>query len=155
MNPTPFDIFVLPFTVGMSLLFAYLILKYASWIWYFDRDDKLRILRGLFSLKSLKAAKEIFLESLVHRKMFLVNRRLGYMHFSLAFGWFLLIVIGAFEAHIYMGGAAPFYFFLPFYKIYEEDRAGMAYAWHTYTFCLYFLSVVSVWFLLKERRVSQ
>ena len=115
MNPTPFDIFVLPFTVGMSLLFAYLILKYASWIWYFDRDDKLRILRGLFSLKSLKAVKEIFLESLVHRKMFLVNRRLGYMHFSLAFGWFLLIVIGAFEAHIYMGGAAPFYFPIFFY----------------------------------------
>jgi len=123
MNPTPFDIFVLPFTVGMSLLFAYLILKYASWIWYFDRDDKLRILRGLFSLKSLKAAKEIFLESLVHRKMFLVNRRLGYMHFSLAFGWFLLIVIGAFEAHIYMGGAAPFYFPIFFVYFVPDDES--------------------------------
>ena len=123
MNPTPFDIFVLPFTVGMSLLFAYLILKYASWIWYFDRDDKLRILRGLFSLKSLKAVKEIFLESLVHRKMFLVNRRLGYMHFSLAFGWFLLIVIGAFEAHIYMGGAAPFYFPIFFVYFVPDDES--------------------------------
>jgi len=107
----------------MSLLFAYLILKYASWIWYFDRDDKLRILRGLFSLKSLKAAKEIFLESLVHRKMFLVNRRLGYMHFSLAFGWFLLIVIGAFEAHIYMGGAAPFYFPIFFVYFVPDDES--------------------------------
>jgi len=47
-------------------------------------------------------------------------------------------------------GAAPFYFFLPFYKMYEEDRAGMAYAWHTYVFCLYFMSVVASWFLLKE-----
>ena len=47
-------------------------------------------------------------------------------------------------------GAAPFYFFLPFYKMYEEDRAGMAYAWHTYTFCVYFLGVIASWFLLKE-----
>lgn len=103
----------------MSLLFAYLILKYASWIWYFDRDDKLRILRGLFSIKTLKAIKEIFLESLLHHRIFLVNKRLGYMHMSLAFGWFLLIVIGDIEARVYMHGSAPFYmpiffqFFVP------------------------------------------
>ena len=47
-------------------------------------------------------------------------------------------------------GAAPFYFFFPLYKNFEEDRAGMAYAWHTYTFCLYFLGVIASWFLLKE-----
>lgn len=122
MSQTPFDIFVLPFTIGMSLLFAYLILKYASWIWYFDRDDQKKILRGLFSFKSLKAIKEIFLESLIHRKMFLVNRRLGYMHMSLAFGWFLLIVIGALEGHIYMGGSAPFYFPIFFVYFVPEDE---------------------------------
>lgn len=127
MNQTPFDIFVLPFTIGMSLLFAYLILKYSSWVWYFDRDDKLKILRGLFSIKSLKAIKEIFLESLIHRKMFLVNRRLGYMHMSLAFGWFLLIVIGALEGHIYMGGSAPFYFPI-FFVYFVPDDEGFFFA---------------------------
>lgn len=122
MNQTPFDIFVLPFTIGMSLLLVYLLLKYLGWFWYFDRDDKLKILRGLFSVKSLKAMKEIFLESLIHRKMFLVNRRLGYMHMSLAFGWFLLIVIGALEGHIYMGGSAPFYFPIFFVYFVPEDE---------------------------------
>jgi len=118
----PFDIFVLPFTIGMSLLLAYLVLKYARWIWYFDRDDKLKILRGLFSFKSLKAIKEIFLESLIHHRIFLVNKRLGYMHMSLAFGWFLLILIGAIEGHTYMGGAAPFYFPIFFVYFVPEDE---------------------------------
>lgn len=119
MNPTPFDIFVLPFTLGISILLAYLALKYARWIWYFDRDDQKLILRGLFSLKTLKAVKEILLESLLHHRIFLVNKRLGYMHMSLAFGWFLLIVIGDIEARVYMHGSAPFYmpiffqFFVP------------------------------------------
>lgn len=98
---------------------AYLALKYARWIWYFDRDDQKLILRGLFSLKTLKAVKEILLESLLHHRIFLVNKRLGYMHMSLAFGWFLLIVIGDIEARVYMHGSAPFYmpiffqFFVP------------------------------------------
>ena len=45
--------------------------------------------------------KEIFLESLIHRKILKSNIRLGYMHMSLAFGWFLLILFGTIEADIF------------------------------------------------------
>lgn len=121
MTQMPFDIFVLPFTLGMSLLLAYLLLKYAHWVWLLPTSDKLRILKGFFSLKSLRACGEIFMESLLHRKIFRVDKRLGFMHMSLAFGWFLLIVIGAIEAHTYAGGSAPFYFpiFFRFFVPYE------------------------------------
>lgn len=131
MNPIPFDIFVLPFTIGMSLLFVYLILKYASWFWYFDKDDKLKIFRGLFSFKTFKAIKEIFLESLLHHKIFLVNKRLGYMHMSLAFGWFLLIVIGDIEARVYMGGSTPFYMPI-FFQFFVPNDEGFPFA-HGFT----------------------
>ncbi len=127
MNPTPFDIFVLPFTLGMSILLAYLALKYTRWIWYFDRDDQKLILRGLFSIKTLKAIKEIFLESLLHHKIFLVNKRLGYMHMSLAFGWFLLIVIGDIEARVYMHGSAPFYMPI-FFQFFVPDDESFPFA---------------------------
>jgi Fe-S oxidoreductase len=45
--------------------------------------------------------KEIFMESLLHRKILKSNFRLGYMHMSLAFGWFLLILFGTLEADIF------------------------------------------------------
>ncbi|NSW95293.1 MAG: 4Fe-4S dicluster domain-containing protein [Bacteroidales bacterium] len=41
------------------------------------------------------------MESLLHRKIFKKSFRLGYMHMSLAFGWFLLILFGTIEADIF------------------------------------------------------
>lgn len=41
------------------------------------------------------------MESLIHRKILKTNLRLGYMHLSLAFGWFLLIFFGTIEADIF------------------------------------------------------
>ncbi|MCK7533336.1 MAG: hypothetical protein MZV63_21045 [Marinilabiliales bacterium] len=50
---------------------------------------------------SCRVIKEIFMESLLHRKIFKKNPVLGYMHMSLAFGWFLLIVFGTIEADFF------------------------------------------------------
>lgn len=41
------------------------------------------------------------MESLIHRKILKANLRLGYMHMSLAFGWFLLILFGTIEADVF------------------------------------------------------
>ncbi len=121
MKPTPFDYFVLPFTLGMAILLVYLALKYAGCVWYLPKEDQKKILKGFFTVKTLKSLKEIFIESLIHRKIFLNNVRLGYMHMSLAFGWFLLILFGAIEAHTYVQGAAPFYFPI-FFKYFVPDE---------------------------------
>ena len=47
------------------------------------------------------AIREVFSESLLHLKIFRKNPVLGYMHMSLAFGWFLLIVVGHIEAYVH------------------------------------------------------
>ena len=47
-------------------------------------------------------------------------------------------------------GCAPYYAFGFIYMFLKDDSASMVYAWHSYTFCLYFLGVIAVWFLLKE-----
>jgi Fe-S oxidoreductase len=93
-----FDLFVLPFFLGLITLLA---VKYYRWISAFDATDKALIKKGLFTTKSLGAAVEVFMESLLHRKMFRRNALLGYMHMSFAMGWLLLIVCGNLESRIY------------------------------------------------------
>ena len=41
----------------------------------------------------LKNVKDIFCDCLLHVKIWKRNKLLGYMHSSIAFGWFMLIVI--------------------------------------------------------------
>jgi Fe-S oxidoreductase len=96
-----FNLFVLPFFLGLNILLVMLIVKYTRWIKGFEPGDKELLRNGIFTKKSLSAAGEVFMESLLHRKMFRRNALLGYMHMSFAFGWFLLIVCGNLESRIY------------------------------------------------------
>ena len=96
-----FDPFVLPFTIALNLLLIYLIIRYARWIRTFSKEDKRIIWKNMFSLKTLKAIREVFLESLVHHKIYRTHPLLGYMHMCFGLGWFLLIVIGKIESLVY------------------------------------------------------
>jgi hypothetical protein len=96
-----FDLFVLPFTIGLVFLIGYLAFKYASWFVKMDKPDRYKVFNGFFSARLFRALKEIVFESLLHRSIFLKNRLLGFMHMSLAFGWFLLIAIGNLESRVY------------------------------------------------------
>ncbi len=96
-----YDPFVLPLCIGVIILAATLAYKYLYWILTLSNADKFKILKGLFSFRFFKACKEVFLESLVHRKVFKVNPLLGYMHMSFALGWLLLILGGTVESKIH------------------------------------------------------
>jgi Fe-S oxidoreductase len=121
-----FDPFVIPFNIGLYFILIYAVVRSVIWFNDLSRPDKLRLQRGFFGKTFGQSIKEIFLESLIHRKILKSNPRLGYMHMSLAFGWFLLILFGTIEADVF--GAhhlnAPyksifFKFFNP-----EHGRAG-------------------------------
>lgn len=99
-----FDVFVLPFTIGLLVLVTILLINYISWIKQLAPCDKTKLRKGLFSLKTLQALKEVLFESLLHRKIFRINPLLGYMHMSLAFGWFLLIAVGNLESRLFYNG---------------------------------------------------
>lgn len=96
-----YDPFILPFTIGLNILLIYLVIKYARWIRTFSHRDKRIILRNIFSLKTIKAGKEVFMECLIHHKIFRTHPFLGYMHMCFGLGWFLLIVVGKIESLVY------------------------------------------------------
>ncbi|MCX6223651.1 MAG: (Fe-S)-binding protein [Bacteroidia bacterium] len=99
----PFDPFVLLFTVGFSFVGIFFLYKLIRWIERLSNDDMELLNNSIFSSKTWKALGEIIRESLFHRKIFGVNKRLGYMHMSLAFGWFMLILLGNIESTYYSG----------------------------------------------------
>src|SRR4030042_16891 len=96
-----FDPFVIPFNIGLYFILIYAVVRSVRWFGDLSRPDKLRLQRGFFGKAFGQSIKEIFLESLVHRKILKANFRLGYMHMSLALGWFLLILFGTIEADFF------------------------------------------------------
>ncbi len=95
--------FALPFIIGAVAMFLTLIYKYGSWICKLSKQDKGNIIQGIPSIATLKAIGEVVNESLLHRRIFKINPLLGYMHASLAFGWFLLISVGWIETTAILG----------------------------------------------------
>lgn len=96
-----FDPFILPFNLGLYFILIYCVGRCVIWFTELSRTDKLRLQRGFFGRSFGQSLREIFLESLIHRKILKTNFRLGYMHMSLAFGWFLLILFGTIGSDIF------------------------------------------------------
>ena len=122
--------FCLPFIIGATVMFGVLAIKYLSWLRNLRKSDWNRIATNILSSKTLKAAWEVISESLLHRRIFKVNPLLGYMHMSLAFGWFLLIAVGWIETMAYLGpkwiplqGHVFFKYFVPLNGITQHHPA--------------------------------
>lgn len=96
-----FNLFVLPFCAGLLFLCAYLAVYYSKLIKGLSQEDKVLIRSRALTMDTFKAFGEVFMESLLHRKVFKKNVLLGYMHMSFAFGWFLLIVMGNVESRVF------------------------------------------------------
>ena len=123
-----FSWFVLPFTMGFSFLMVRLVaLLIHLWRTMSDENHRL-VVRGLFSWKTMKALGEIFNEVLLHRKIFAINPLLGWMHFSFAFGWFMLIVFGKIETLLFTGdGMNPIWYPL-FFMFFEPEHGAFPFS---------------------------
>ena len=127
-----FSLFVIPFTAGMILLTVLLAYRYIKWLGSLETGNLARIGLNLFTVKTLYAIREVFMESLLHRKVFKNNRMLGYMHMSLAFGWFMLIVIGKLETFFYTGKFANEFYYPVFFRFFELNphKTGMLFVFN-------------------------
>ncbi len=104
--PTFYHPFVLPFVIGTIALFSITAVKFYRWLTRLDKKQIKVIRKTFFTMKVFpalwKMLKELFNEVLLHVKVTKHSRMLGYMHRSIALGWFLLIVIGSFGVASYL-----------------------------------------------------
>jgi Fe-S oxidoreductase len=122
-----FDLFVIPFNIGLYFILIYVVVRSVRWFSDLSRPDKLRLQRGFFGKAFGQSIKEIFLESLIHRKILKSNPRLGYMHMSLAFGWFLLILFGTIEADVFGAHHLNAPYKSIFFKFFNPEHGRMGF----------------------------
>ena len=151
-----YDPFVLPFTIGMVFVLAYFIIALIRVINELPNDDKIKLAKHIFSLKFFKSLGEVFMECLLHRKIWKKNWLLGHMHTSIAFGWFLLIILGHLEVWLFI----PDNLNLPWYPIFfrffmmktEATLQGSALFFLMDLVLLYVLSGVTLAIIKRFRR---
>ena len=115
------DWFTIPFMAGLLFLIGALIFLYWKWLLRLNSGEREKIGKAVLTRKTFSAVKEVFMESLLHRKIFQVNPILGYMHMSMAFGWFLLIVVGKIETHIYTAKWMNPLYYPVFFRYFEPN----------------------------------
>ena len=118
-----FHPFVLPFMFGMVFVLGYCI--YGVFHIYFQLDHKERrqFLLSLITPSTIwKNIRDIFLNCLIHVKLWKRNKVLGYMHSSIAFGWFMLIVLGHIECWVYMPHRAKFLYYPIFFNYFVAEN---------------------------------
>ena len=94
-----FDPFVLPFVCGMTFVLLYCIIGMIRIIFQLPKEDRRKFLRSLVKPKSAwKNVKDLFNDCLFHVKIWKRKPLIGYMHSSIAFGWFMIIIIGHLES---------------------------------------------------------
>ena len=94
-----FDPFVLPFVLGMTFVLLYCIIGMIRIIFQLPKEDRRKLGHSLINPKSAwKNIKDLFNDCLFHVKIWKRKPLLGYMHSSIAFGWFMIIIIGHIES---------------------------------------------------------
>ncbi len=117
-----FDPFVLPFLVGMAFVLLYCLGGLLQIVFQLPRADRLRFLKSLVTPKTAwKNIKDIFLNCLIHVKLWKRNRLLGYMHSSIAFGWFMLILLGHIEVMLFVPGRASLLYYPIFFNYFVAE----------------------------------
>lgn len=147
-----FSPFVLPFVIGAYLLLIICAYKFIRWFRQFDRLQRATLRKNIFTGKLIPAFWEMFKECLLHLRITKKNWRLGYMHRSIAFGWFLLIVVGAIESRI--GTPKNFHFWVAiFYRYFHhtppETQTALVFTQIMDLLLLYVLSGIFLAFVKK------
>ncbi len=106
--------FVWPFVIGLIFFLCFFVAAIVRVFKELPQSDKIKFGKSLFTKQTLVSIKEIFMECLLHRRIFQRDPLLGFMHMSIAFGWFMIIVLGHIEVKLY----CPNHLNLPYFPIF-------------------------------------
>ena len=117
-----FDPFVIPFLIGMAFVLGYCLFGMLR-IWFqLPRKDRRKVVLSLITPKGIwKNVKDIFANCLLHVKLWKRNPVLGYMHSSIAFGWFMLIVLGHIEVWLFLPERLRLFYYPIFFNFFVAE----------------------------------
>ncbi len=117
-----YDSFVLPFMIGVIFILTYLFIGMIRILIHIPGRDRKRLLLSLFNPKIIyKNIRDIICDCLIHVKIFKRKAILGYMHASIAFGWFMLIVIGHIEVALFVPQRNGILYYPVFYRYFTAE----------------------------------
>ena len=152
---TGYNDFVLPFMFGMAFILIWCLVSMIRIIAQLPREDRRRFFLSFLNPRILlKDIKDIFCDCLFHVKLWKRNKLLGYMHSSIAFGWFMLIVIGHIEVFFYAPHRAKLLYFPIFFRYFmAEDDSTMGGAFFFFLMDFFLLVVLSGIALAMIKRI--
>ena len=113
---------MLPFVFGMLFVLTYCLVGMIRVFFELPREDRKRFLISLVTPKTIwKNIKDIFLNCLIHVKLWKRNKVLGYMHSSIAFGWFMLILLGHIEVMLFLPHRVRFFYYPIFFNFFVAE----------------------------------
>ena len=117
-----FNPFVIPFVAGMIFVLTYCIVGMFRLYYQLPKEDRKKLLLSLVTpATAWKNIKDIFLNCLIHVKLWKRNRMLGYMHSSIAFGWFMLILLGHIEVFLFIPHRIRFFYYPIFFNFFVAE----------------------------------
>ena len=118
-----YDNFVIPFMIGITFLLVYLFIGLIRILKHVPGEDRKRLFLSFVNPKILiKDLRDIICDCLLHVKIFKRNILLGYMHASIAFGWFMLIVIGHIEVALFVPQRNGSLYYPVFYRFFVAEQ---------------------------------
>ncbi|MBQ7623556.1 MAG: (Fe-S)-binding protein [Bacteroidales bacterium] len=118
-----FDPFVLPFLIGMVFVLGYCAVGILRILRQLPREDRKRFLVSLVTPSTALAnIRDIFLNCLIHVKLWKRNKLLGFMHSSIAFGWFMIILLGHLEVFIYCPERIHLFYYPIFFNYFVAEN---------------------------------
>ena len=119
---TGFHPFVLPFLFGMIFVLGYCLYGAIRILVQLPKEDRRKFLISLVTpATAWKNVKDIFLNCLLHVKLWKRNRMLGYMHSSIAFGWFMIILLGHIEVMLFLPHRIRLFYYPIFFNFFVAE----------------------------------
>ena len=101
--PSGYSHFVIPFTIGITFMLCWIGVGCIRLLAAIPRTDRIKFWKSLVMPKTIaKNLRDLFGDCLLHVKIWQRKPLLGYMHSAIAFGWFLLIVLGHIEVALFV-----------------------------------------------------
>lgn len=147
--------FVIPFMVGMTFILLYLLIAVIKVIIQLPAQDRKKFFLSLINPVVLfKDIRDIICDVLLHTKIWKRKPLLGYMHSSIAFGWFMLIVLGHIETWFYVPDRLSTFYYPVFFRFFVmETNHTIGGSFFFFLMDFFLLVVLSGVFLAVFKRI--